>query len=190
MNKIISSKSSSHHIATLQSMRFVFCMQIFICHYFSNLGFHGFDYGGDAGVSFFFILSGFVLSIGCGTRVEEGTFHYVQFLRKTPCKNISTSFDYTHHSLMYELCSWSEIRCHKDISAYFYASRVYSIRRHAEIWHRTFMVSWSIVLLLFVVSFSLQTIDSITQQSVRRTINDIYTISTCHRVMLQQLCNR
>lgn len=86
MNKIISSKSSSHHIATLQSMRFIFCMQIFICHYFSNLGFHGFDYGGDAGVTFFFILSGFVLSIGCSPRVEEGTFRYVQFLRKRLAK--------------------------------------------------------------------------------------------------------
>ncbi|WP_297218499.1 acyltransferase [uncultured Prevotella sp.] len=86
MNKIISAKSSSHHIATLQSMRFVFCMQIFICHYFRSLGFHGFDYGGDAGVTFFFILSGFVLSIGCGPRVEDGTFRYVQFLRKRLAK--------------------------------------------------------------------------------------------------------
>lgn len=82
MNKIISAKSSSHHIATLQSMRFVFCMQIFICHYFSNLGFHCFDYGGDAGVTFFFILSGFVLSMGCGASIKNGTFKYVQFLRK------------------------------------------------------------------------------------------------------------
>ena len=87
---------------------------------------------------------------------------------------------------MYELCSWSEIRCHKDISAYFYASRVYSIRRHAEIWHRTFMVSWSIVLLLFVVSFSLQTIDNIAQQSVRCTINDIYILLA---LAIESCCN-
>ena len=82
MNRINTATSSSRHIATLQSMRFIFCMQIFMCHYFSNLGFHSFYYGGDAGVTFFFILSGFVLSIGCGTRVEDGTFQYIQFLRK------------------------------------------------------------------------------------------------------------
>lgn len=86
MNKIISAKSSSHHIATLQSMRFIFCMQIFMCHYFNNLGFHSFYYGGDAGVTFFFILSGFVLSIGCGPRIEDGTFQYIQFLRKRLAK--------------------------------------------------------------------------------------------------------
>lgn len=86
MNRINTPTSSSRHIATLQSMRFIFCMQIFICHYFSNLGFHCFDYGGDAGVTFFFILSGFVLSIGCGPRIEDGTFQYIQFLRKRLAK--------------------------------------------------------------------------------------------------------
>lgn len=86
MNRINIATSSNRHIATLQSMRFIFCMQIFICHYFSNLGFHCFDYGGDAGVTFFFILSGFVLSIGCGPSVANGTFHYVQFLRKRLAK--------------------------------------------------------------------------------------------------------
>lgn len=82
MNRINTPTSSSRHIATLQSMRFIFCMQIFICHYFSNLGFHCFDYGGDAGVTFFFILSGFVLSMGCGASIKNGTFKYIQFLRK------------------------------------------------------------------------------------------------------------
>lgn len=71
MNRINTPTSSSRHIATLQSMRFIFYMQIFICHYFSNLGFHCFDYGGDAGVTFFFILSGFVLSMGCGASIKN-----------------------------------------------------------------------------------------------------------------------
>ena len=87
---------------------------------------------------------------------------------------------------MYELCSWSEIQYHKDITSCFYASRVYSIRRHAEIWYRTFMVSWSIVLLLFFVSFSLQTIDNIAQQSVRCTINDIYILLA---LAIESCCN-
>lgn len=86
MNKIISSKSSSHHIATLQSMRFIFCILIFIYHFLESTGKLHFYYGGDAGVTFFFILSGFVLSIGCGPSVANGTFHYVQFLRKRLAK--------------------------------------------------------------------------------------------------------
>lgn len=86
MNRINTATSSSRHIATLQSMRFIFCMQIFMCHYFSNLGFHSFYYGGDAGVTFFFILSGFVLSIGSGASVEDRTFRYLQFLRKRLAK--------------------------------------------------------------------------------------------------------
>lgn len=86
MNRINTPTSSSRHIATLQSMRFIFCMQIFMCHYFSNLGFHSFYYGGDAGVTFFFILSGFVLSIGSGASVEDRTFRYLQFLRKRLAK--------------------------------------------------------------------------------------------------------
>lgn len=86
MNKIISSKSSSHHIATLQSMRFIFCILIFIYHFFESTGKLHFYYGGDAGVTFFFILSGFVLSMGCGASIKNGTFKYVQFLRKRLAK--------------------------------------------------------------------------------------------------------
>ncbi|WP_295367846.1 acyltransferase [uncultured Prevotella sp.] len=82
MNRINTATSSSRHIATLQSMRFIFCMLIFIYHFFESTGKLHFYYGGDAGVVFFFILSGFVLSIGCGPRIEDGTFQYIQFLRK------------------------------------------------------------------------------------------------------------
>lgn len=86
MNRINTPTSSSHHILTLQSMRFIFCILIFICHFLESTGKLHFYYGGDAGVTFFFILSGFVLSIGCGPRVEDGTFRYVQFLRKRLAK--------------------------------------------------------------------------------------------------------
>lgn len=67
-------------------MRFIFCILILIYHFFESTGKLHFYYGGDAGVTFFFILSGFVLSIGCGPSVANGTFHYVQFLRKRLAK--------------------------------------------------------------------------------------------------------
>ncbi len=86
MNRINTATSSTRHIATLQSMRFIFCMLIFIHHYLNNLGINSFYYGGDAGVTFFFILSGFVLSIGSGASVEDRTFRYLQFLRKRLAK--------------------------------------------------------------------------------------------------------
>lgn len=41
-----------------------------------------FDFGGECGVSFFFILSGFVLSYAYGSRVEDGTFRLGAFLKK------------------------------------------------------------------------------------------------------------
>lgn len=63
-------------------MRFVFCMFIFAFHFRGMIiKTDIFIYGGDAGVSFFFILSGFVLCLGCGRRVEEGNFREVPFLR-------------------------------------------------------------------------------------------------------------
>ena len=82
MNRINTPTSSSHHILTLQSMRFIFCILILINHFFESTGKLHFYYGGDAGVTFFFILSGFVLSMGCGASIKNGTFKYIQFLRK------------------------------------------------------------------------------------------------------------
>ena len=67
---------------TLQTLRFVFCMLIFLCHYSSNTSMANFDYGGDAGVTFFFMLSGFVLSYGYGGRVSADGFSYGGFLRR------------------------------------------------------------------------------------------------------------
>lgn len=86
MNRINTPTSSSHHILSLQSMRFIFCTLIFIYHFFESTGKFHFYYGGDAGVTFFFILSGFVLSMGCGASIKNETFEYVQFLRKRLAK--------------------------------------------------------------------------------------------------------
>ena len=68
-------------IETLQSLRFIFIMMILMSH-FAYRGIGPFDAGGDCGVAFFFMLSGFVISLGYGRQVREGTFHYGHFLRK------------------------------------------------------------------------------------------------------------
>lgn len=68
-------------IRNLQALRFIFCMLIFVFHFTGML--HTsvlFTYGGDAGVAFFFILSGFVLSLSSGSKVENGTFHWRSFI--------------------------------------------------------------------------------------------------------------
>ena len=66
-------------IATLQSLRFVFVMMIFMSH-MAWQGIGPFDAGGDCGVAFFFILSGYVLSLGYGERIGQGTFSYRTFM--------------------------------------------------------------------------------------------------------------
>ena len=68
-------------IATLQSLRFIFMMMIFMSH-FAYRDIRAFDAGGDCGVAFFFMLSGFVCSLGYGCRLREGTFNYGSFIWK------------------------------------------------------------------------------------------------------------
>ncbi len=68
-------------IATLQSLRFVFILLIFFSH-FSYKNIHVLDAGGDCGVAFFFLLSGYVLTLGYGRRIAEGDFSYRAFLAR------------------------------------------------------------------------------------------------------------
>ena len=72
-------------IKTLQSYRFIFVLFVFFSH-FSWGGIDAFDFGGECGVSFFFILSGFVLSIGNGCKFNDGTFRHKTFLFKQLAK--------------------------------------------------------------------------------------------------------
>lgn len=66
-------------IATLQSLRFVFVMLIFLSHFaYGNI--QPLDAGGDCGVAFFFLLSGFGLALGYGSRLDDGSFRYGPFL--------------------------------------------------------------------------------------------------------------
>ena len=68
-------------IPTLQSLRFIFVMMIVMSH-FSYHDITAFDAGGDCGVAFFFLLSGFVLSLGYGDKIDNGTFRFSDFIRK------------------------------------------------------------------------------------------------------------
>ena len=68
-------------IATLQSLRFIFVMMIFMSH-FSYRGIQAFDAGGDCGVAFFFLLSGFVCSLGYGQKLRDGSFSFADFIKR------------------------------------------------------------------------------------------------------------
>ena len=70
---------------SLQSLRYIFCLLVFLTHY-SNGNIQPFTAGGNMGVAFFFILSGFVLSLAYGKKVESEDFStwkfYLRFLKK------------------------------------------------------------------------------------------------------------
>lgn len=68
-------------IATLQSLRFVFAVMIFL-HHFSVDGEGLFQPGGSCGVSFFMILSGFVMSVGYGEKTLQAGFDKKEFFIK------------------------------------------------------------------------------------------------------------
>lgn len=63
-------------IGSLQSLRFIFAIMIFLHH--ASL----FEAGGSCGVSFFMILSGFVMSVGYETKVQTASFSYKNFIAK------------------------------------------------------------------------------------------------------------
>lgn len=73
-------------IRNLTSLRFVFVMLVFMNHFLGSILPKTFDFGGECGVSFFFILSGFVLSVGYGQKIEQGLFStrsfFVRHFRK------------------------------------------------------------------------------------------------------------
>jgi len=64
--------------ANIVALRFVFVMMIFMSH-FSYRGILSFEAGGDCGVAFFFVLSGFCMSMGYGHRVDDKTFSFRRY---------------------------------------------------------------------------------------------------------------
>ena len=65
-------------IRTLQSLRFFFIILVVLSHYIGS----SFDFGGECGVSFFFMLSGFVLSLAYSERITKGLFSTKHFVVK------------------------------------------------------------------------------------------------------------
>lgn len=64
----------------METARFLFIVFIYISHCISESDRTPFDFGGESGVAFFFVLSGFVLSLGYGQRVADGTFSTGRFM--------------------------------------------------------------------------------------------------------------
>ena len=68
-------------IGSLQSLRFIFAIMIFL-HHFSVDGKGLFEAGGTCGVAFFMILSGFVMSFGYEKKVQLVSFNYQSYITK------------------------------------------------------------------------------------------------------------
>lgn len=65
-------------IQSVQSLRFVFIMLVVMSHVLKK----PFDFGGECGVSFFFVLSGFILSYAYGEKVLAKQFQQGSFLKR------------------------------------------------------------------------------------------------------------
>ena len=76
MNDLTLKKDNTNRIRTLQGARFLFVAFIYLSHCVTPNVSTPFDFGGDIGVSFFFILSGFVMSWGYGPSVSRGEFSH------------------------------------------------------------------------------------------------------------------
>lgn len=64
----------------METARFLFVVFIYMSHCISATDRAPFDFGGESGVAFFFVLSGFVLSLGYGQHVNIGTFGTRKFM--------------------------------------------------------------------------------------------------------------
>ena len=65
-------------IQSLTSLRFLFILLIVLFHLIGQR----FEFGGDCGVTFFLMLSGFVLSYAYGQQIVDGRFQTILFIKK------------------------------------------------------------------------------------------------------------
>ena len=65
-------------IQSLTSLRFLFILLIVLFHLIGQR----FEFGGDCGVTFFLMLSGFVLSYAYGQQIVDGRFRTILFIKK------------------------------------------------------------------------------------------------------------
>lgn len=98
-------------IETLQGLRFLFMLLIFF-HHFTWKDTEIFEFGGECDVSFFFILSGFVLSLAYGKKIDDGTFSQKQFVIKQLSKF------YPLHILTLTTIIMLDLRIGEDIDTY------------------------------------------------------------------------
>lgn len=89
-----------------------------------------FDFGGESGVAFFFVLSGFVLSLGYGRKVEEGTFGAKRFFlthlaRLYPLHLITMTIAIVLDSRLGITYSCTQILCHVFLVQTWTASTYY-----------------------------------------------------------------
>ena len=68
-------------VKSLQSLRFIFAIMIFLHHFVLN-GKGLFEAGGTIGVSYFIILSGVVMSLGYYEKSQLASFSYKTFIKK------------------------------------------------------------------------------------------------------------
>ena len=68
-------------IIQLQVLRFIFVMLI-VCSHLSILGFPHFEAGGDSGVAFFFVVSGYLTMLHYGKELKQGDFRHKEYLQK------------------------------------------------------------------------------------------------------------
>jgi len=68
-------------ISSLQSWRFIFALMIFLHHFPAN-GKACFEAGGSCGVSFFLILSGFVMAAGYGEKILSPSFSLSTYVKR------------------------------------------------------------------------------------------------------------
>ena len=68
-------------IIQLQVLRFIFVMLI-VCSHLSILGFPHFEVGGDSGVAFFFVVSGYLTMLHYGKELKQGDFRHKEYLQK------------------------------------------------------------------------------------------------------------
>lgn len=72
-------------IRNIQALRGIFVFLIYLCHYrIENIPIM--PSGGDCGVAFFMMLSGFVLCAGYEQRITSGAVNYIPFLKRRICK--------------------------------------------------------------------------------------------------------
>jgi peptidoglycan/LPS O-acetylase OafA/YrhL len=68
-------------INSLQSLRFIFALMIFMHHFMQSRESIFLSFG-SCGVTFFIILSGFVMALGYHDKIVDGKFSYSQYLTK------------------------------------------------------------------------------------------------------------